>query len=103
MRKGLKEKEAYNLNKIQDKLNKVDSFKKVSLRVYKDEDPEKFYFVEAVIYVDDKVYEEMDGVRGDGSTDVAVYLWAQDVVNKKLRFCNKNSKVERVIITDFLE
>lgn len=99
MRKGLKLEEIKFQN-IERKLQNIKEFSQVIIREYKELEQPEGYFVEALIYPSDYAYQRMDGERGDGPTDVAVYMLVQEIVNAKLKFSGRKSRVNRVIMLD---
>lgn len=49
--------------------------------------------LQVLFYPSDYAYQVMDGIRDDGETDVAVYLYIQDIIRKKTRFLHGKNRI----------
>lgn len=88
------------LDLISKKLDKVLEIEEYYLETYKENDESSDYSICAHVYPSDYAYESMGGIRGDGETDVAVYLDLQYIIQKKCRWMFHHKKIDKFIMED---
>lgn len=86
---------------LKKRISNVREIEKFSLKICIDEDSdEEQEYICAYVYPSDYAYEQMEGIRGDEVTDIAVYFNLNCIFDRKCRWLGRNNHVSKVIMTN---